>query len=76
MKLKFMYPNKILYRNYKGEVSWREVLPLRLEKRFSSWHSQCDEDEVWLMIAYDTAKQADREFLLDDILEVEEMPDA
>ena len=40
----------IRYRNWRGEVAWRHVLPLVWDFTSSHWHGEQDEQQ-WLMLA-------------------------
>ncbi|WXX18500.1 hypothetical protein TacPo2_45 [Pantoea bacteriophage TacPo2] len=60
---------RVLYRNYKGEVAWRNIKPLRMEFKVSSWHS---ENPALYLVVLDTDRMVVREFKPDDILKVKE----
>ena len=55
---------KFKYINYRGDCSWREVLPLDIRFGTSNWHSE----PQWLLRGFDLNKDAEREFALKDIL--------
>lgn len=55
----------IVYRNYKGEVSERSILP----RHFYYGTSQYHEGTQWFLVAYDRGRGAMRHFALKDILE-------
>ena len=55
-------PITMTYRNYRGEVADRTVLPKRVWWGSTDWHPE----PGWLMTAYDTEKGADRDFALAD----------
>jgi len=54
---------RIVYTNYRGETSLREVVPQRVWFGATEWHP----DEQWLLDAMDVAKGAPRSFALRDI---------
>lgn len=54
----------IRYKNYKGEIAWRNIEPKKIYFGYNDWH----EEEQWLMIAYDLDKKAMRDFAMKDIL--------
>lgn len=54
----------VLYRNHKGEVSWRYVMPLSVPPQKSSeWHPG-----EWTFLVWDVVKQAERSFAYSGIL--------
>lgn len=53
------------YRNYKGIISVRTVIPREIIFSSNEYHKK----EQWMILAYDIDKQADRTFTLVDILE-------
>ena len=55
-------PITMTYRNYRGEVDRRTVLPTRIWFGSTDWHPE----PGWLMSAYDLAKAAHRDFALAD----------
>ena len=55
------------YRNYKGEVSVRRVIPIRTVVKSSPYHN--GGSPCWCMVAEDLDKNAERDFALCDILE-------
>lgn len=52
------------YKNYRGEVSTRTVVPIDLWHGATAWHP----DEQWILLAYDMKKGATRNFALKDII--------
>ncbi len=56
---------KILYTNWKGVTSYRNIIPLNVEFKSTEWHKE----EQWILNAFDVDKQADRGFALKDIKE-------
>lgn len=56
---------KILYTNYRGETSHREILPEKIWFGSTEWHSEAQ----WLLDAYDVEKGAIRNFAMKDIQE-------
>lgn len=55
------------YKNWKGEISDRTVIPIRTSVLSSQYHN--DGKPCWIMTAYDVDKQDTREFALKDIIE-------
>jgi hypothetical protein len=53
----------ILYKNWRGEVAVRRILPETIFFGSSSWHPT----PQWLLHAYDTERQAYRDFAIQDI---------
>ena len=51
------------YRNYRGEVSTRTVVPLHIMWGANEWHPE----EQWLLYAIDVKKEAQRLFAMKDI---------
>lgn len=56
---------KILYTNWKGETSYRNIIPKSIEFKSTEWH----ETKQWILDAFDVDKQADRGFAVKDIKE-------
>jgi predicted DNA-binding transcriptional regulator YafY len=56
---------KILYTNWKGITSYRNIVPKSVEFKSTEWHPE----EQWILNAFDVDKQADRAFALKDIKE-------
>lgn len=56
---------KIRYKNYRGEVAERKILPKQIYFGSTEWHPE----EQWLLEAYDLDKEANRTFALKDIQE-------
>ena len=56
---------KILYTNWKGVTSYRNIVPKSFEFKSTEWHPE----EQWILNAFDVDKQADRAFALKDIKE-------
>ena len=54
---------KMLYKNYRGAYSEREIIPHQVVFKHSDWHGEC-----WIMEAYDLGKGAEREFKVEDIV--------
>lgn len=54
---------KIKYTNYRGEISYRTIVPKTIWFGHTEWHS----DEQWLLEAEDLEKKAIRHFALKDI---------
>ena len=55
------------YKNYKGEVSDRSVIPIRIVVKKSQYHN--GGKPCWIMVAFDLDKEALRDFALSDIQE-------
>jgi len=55
------------YRNWKGVVSDRTVIPLRIVVKSSEYHN--DGKPCWIMTAWDVEKNAKRDFALQDIIQ-------
>ena len=53
----------IVYKNYRGEVASRRIIPQRLWFGATEWHP----DEQWLLDAIDVDRGATRSFALRDI---------
>ena len=56
---------KILYTNWKGITSYRNIIPKSVEFKSTDWHKE----EQWILNAFDLDKNADRGFALKDIKE-------
>ena len=56
---------KILYTNWKGVTSYRNIIPLNVEFKSTEWHTE----EQWILNAFDVDKQANRGFAIKDIKE-------
>ena len=56
---------KILYTNWKGVTSYRNIVPKSIEFKSTEWHNE----EQWILNAFDLDKNADRGFALKDIKE-------
>lgn len=54
---------KIIYTNYRNEMSTRTIIPKKIYFTKTDWHPQ----EQWLIEAYDLDKKADRSFAIKDI---------
>lgn len=57
-------PLEFKYKNWKGEVSHRRVLPIDV------WYGETEfhKEKQWLLKAFDLDKEADRNFAMNDIL--------
>jgi predicted DNA-binding transcriptional regulator YafY len=55
------------YRNWRGEVADRAVIPIRTSVGVSVYHN--DGNPCWIMTAYDTEKDQIRDFALKDIIQ-------
>jgi len=58
-----MKPVKILYTNYRGETSVRNILPKKLYFGSTEYHK----DEQWLLLADDLDKNEERTFAMKDV---------
>ena len=56
-------PLKVRYKNYKGIVAEREIVPMRVWFGATDWHPQ----EQWLMEVWDCERQAVRVYAMKDI---------
>lgn len=56
---------KILYTNWKGVTSYRNIIPESIEFKATEWHPE----EQWILNAFDVEKNAIRGFALKDIKE-------
>jgi predicted DNA-binding transcriptional regulator YafY len=61
VRLSFNAPNTIMYRNWKGEVRERRILPTHIFWGSNEWHTE----EQWLVEAYDLEKKELRTFALE-----------
>jgi hypothetical protein len=66
----------VVYRNYRGEVDEREIVPMSVRYGSTEWHPT----PQWLMLAWDVKKGALREFAMDDmagrkVFQAEALPD-
>ena len=52
------------YKNYKGKVQWRTILPIELWYGSTEWHKS----EQWFLKAFDPQKDELRDFALSDFL--------
>lgn len=52
------------YRNYKGEVQWRIILPIEIWYGSTEWHK----GDQWFLKAFDPQKGEQRDFALTDFL--------
>jgi hypothetical protein len=57
------------YRNYRGELSWRNTRPLSVWWGRTEWHPE----DQWLLRALDTDKNQVRDFAMKDILPVDDL---
>lgn len=55
---------KIQYKNYRGEIGWREIVPISVYFGSTEFHPE----PQWLMLAMDVDKNANRDFALKDII--------
>ncbi len=56
---------KILYTNWKGVTSYRNIIPESIVFKATEWHPE----EQWILNAFDVEKNAMRGFALKDIKE-------
>ena len=56
-------PLKIQYKNWRGVIAEREILPRRCYFGSNEWHTE----NQWLMTAWDVQKDAMRTFAMSDI---------
>lgn len=55
------------YKNWRGEIADRSVIPVRTTVAVSIYHN--DGKPCWIMTAYDTEKNEMRDFALKDIIQ-------
>lgn len=55
---------RFLYRNWRGEASWRQVIPFYVWFGKTEWHPE----PQWLLRAFDVDRRADRDFAMKDII--------
>lgn len=55
------------YKNWKGEEAIRTVIPIRIVVKSSPYHN--DNKPCWIMVGFDTEKEALRDFALSGIIE-------
>jgi hypothetical protein len=55
----------ILYKNYRGEVAYRKIIPKSIDLISTDWHPE----EQWILTALDIEKNAERGFAIMDIKE-------
>ncbi len=60
----------VRYCNYRGEIAWRRIIPLRIFFGSNQWHPE----KQWLMEVMDLAKGEKREFAVKDIMGWEAAP--
>jgi hypothetical protein len=58
------------YKNYRGETGYRNAVPISLRFGSSDWHKGAQ----WFLVAFDTEKNAEREFAMNDISAVVGLP--
>ena len=56
---------KILYKNWKGKTSYRNIIPMKIEFKSTEWHKE----EQWILEALDVDKNETRGFAIKDIKE-------
>jgi len=61
-------PVRIVYKNWKGVVSERQIVPERIWYGVTEWHPR----PQWLLRAHDIAKGEARDFAMSDIQSWEE----
>jgi len=54
---------KILYTNWKGKTSYRNIVPISIEFKSTEWHKK----QQWILNAYDVEKKEERGFAINDI---------
>lgn len=53
----------VIYRNWRGEVGQRRILPRQIEFKATEWHPE----PQWIMHAWDLDKKEWRDFALKDM---------
>lgn len=61
-KEKLGKPCEITYKNWRGVIAQRQVIPISFRFGTTEWHPE----PGWLMLAWDVDKSANREFALTD----------
>lgn len=56
-------PLPVMYINYRGEASFRNIRPIRVYYGSTEWHPE----PQWIMQAYDLDKDAVRDFAMKDM---------
>lgn len=61
--IRFGFPARISYVNWRGEAGERRILPTRLAFEANEWHPE----PQWILFAWDLDKDAERGFALSGI---------
>ena len=56
---------RILYKNYKGDIAYRRIIPKSIDFISTDWHPE----EQWILTAFDVDKNVERGFAVIDIKE-------
>ena len=54
---------QVLYKNYKGEILTRTIVPIKMLFTSTAWHPK----KQWCLLAYDIDKEQERYFAFCDI---------
>lgn len=54
----------IYYKNWKGETSWRRIVPINIDFKSTKYHTK----QQWILEAFDVDKQSHRSFAMCDII--------
>lgn len=55
----------VRYRNHRGEVSWRRIVPISIWYGSTDWHKE----PQWLLCCVDIEKNVNRDFAIANIME-------
>lgn len=58
------------YKNHRGEVAQRHVLPVSIDFKATQWHPK----QQWIMDAIDLDKNSPRSFAMKDMSDVRDIP--
>lgn len=61
LEIKFNTINRLKYRNHRGEVAVRDIVPTHMWFGSNEWHTE----EQWIVEAYDRDKKEYRSFSLE-----------
>jgi hypothetical protein len=59
-----MTPVRVVYRNHRGEVAFRSIVPKGMWFGATEWHPE----PQWLLSAWDVEKEADRDFAMSGLV--------
>lgn len=61
----YEHPIKVRYKNYRGEVAVRLIVPIRYEYKATEYHPE----EQWILVVWDVERDAVREYAASDIIQ-------